>query len=746
MSESFIDQLKQLNHLAKVGAIDQGEFSTLKAAIIARVVAAPPSEAVTSTALPTSLSGSVKSVLTATTGVSNSSKAEAMPSSNVNISALASSSKREALHVPVKSVQSTLHKYFGNSIIEKGGSKFMAVDCPSTIPERFQCQTCGKKCQTSAALIAHRKIHLKTESLPSISGSNSAIKLTRKNRGSKKRHRYSFQTKSENIVLVDNLMKNKSIKRSAAINQVSVDTGIPSDTISKWFCQRETILAMANEKTSSSTKGLYNRAWLPSLRNLEELLARMVRARRREGLKAKRLWVMATARQILKMPLIVNPDHAKEIKLSRHWYYAGFLNRSKFSIRRSSNRKQADVVSAKPAIYRFHCELLSLFRQEPQIDPLFGHYAKRDVFNFDQIPLPFVCDSDSRTVDDVGAKRVWCRQPGSGLEKRQATMHLTLCADDDAKQPKPIIIFRGTGKNVMRSSEVQEWDSRVSVLFQSCAWVDTDVANMVVSLYEKDPAFSDNRHRLMLCDNLDAHRADVFVKAMERKIGKLVFYPPNLTHMLQPIDAGAGRSIKFHMANSLDVGLENPAFLEKWTSGKFTARQRRVLMTKWAGDAFDKIVESRRIGRYFLKTGSLLRVDGRPNPINVQGLPEYAFPPSDGSANVRLVIDLNSDDVSEDASDETHGSGFDSSHSDVDSVHFELSGTVIVEQNGFAVAECRVMEDMKSVHNNPILPSQVVVVLDALYQASPFGFDTFGEPIGVGAFVPLERSWLRKIQ
>ena len=64
-------------------------------------------------------------------------------------------------------------------------------------------------------------------------------------------------------------------------------------------------------------------------------------------------------------------------------------------------------------------------------------------------------------------------------------MHLTLCADDDAKQPKPIIIFLGTGKNVLRSSEVQEWDSRVSVLFQPCAWIDTDVANKIVSLYEK---------------------------------------------------------------------------------------------------------------------------------------------------------------------------------------------------------------------------------------------------------------------
>ena len=35
-----------------------------------------------------------------------------------------------------------------------------------------------------------------------------------------------------------------------------------------------------------------------------------------------------------------------------------------------------------------------------------------------QVPLPFVNDGDRRTVDDIGADRIFVRQPGSGLEKR----------------------------------------------------------------------------------------------------------------------------------------------------------------------------------------------------------------------------------------------------------------------------------------------------------------------------------------
>jgi hypothetical protein len=160
--------------------------------------------------------------------------------------------------------------------------------------------------------------------------------------------------------------------------------------------------------------------------------------------------------KILKMPSVVNEVHAPDIMLSRSWYNQGFLQRTRCSIRRSSNRIQADITDTKPAIYKFHSDLFAKFNAQPHFDPVYGHFSKMDVFNFDQIPSPFICDGDNRTVDEKGAERVWCRQPGSRLEKRQATMHLTLCADDDAIQPKPVIIFRKTGKNILKSSEVLE--------------------------------------------------------------------------------------------------------------------------------------------------------------------------------------------------------------------------------------------------------------------------------------------------
>ena len=102
------------------------------------------------------------------------------------------------------------------------------------------------------------------------------------------------------------------------------------------------------------------------------------------------------------------------------------------------------------------------------------------------------------------------------------------------------------------------------------------------------------------------------------------------------------------MGNALDVSLDNSAFLSKWTDGKFSASERHIYITKWAGDAFDALVGSKRISKYFLKTGCLLRDDGGPNPIHIQGLPDYAFP---SRCQQSLITNIDSSDSESDESD-----------------------------------------------------------------------------------------------
>lgn len=90
----------------------------------------------------------------------------------------------------------------------------------------------------------------------------------------------------------------------------------------------------------------------------------------------------------------------------------------------------------------------------------------------DQIPLEFEFLSGS-TYDTTGATTIWGRSEGSGLDKRQATVQLTIHADS-LPRTKPLIVFRGKGTRIT-TTEKKVWDKRVVVQFQPNAWVDEQV-------------------------------------------------------------------------------------------------------------------------------------------------------------------------------------------------------------------------------------------------------------------------------
>ena len=79
-------------------------------------------------------------------------------------------------------------------------------------------------------------------------------------------------------------------------------------------------------------------------------------------------------------------------------------------------------------------------------DNKWGRFPPPTRYNVDQVPLPFAMDvKTTYEMGTVGHKdKVWVRQPGSGLEKRQCT--LQLCFSPQDSHVKPEIIFRGTGE------------------------------------------------------------------------------------------------------------------------------------------------------------------------------------------------------------------------------------------------------------------------------------------------------------
>lgn len=155
----------------------------------------------------------------------------------------------------------------------------------------------------------------------------------------------------------------------------------------------------------------------------------------------------------------------------------------------------------------------------------------------DQVPLQFVV-SDGSSYDFGGVKRVWVMQPASGLEKRQCT--LVLCIAAEGEQPRAALIFRG--QSLPRYEERRQYDPRIDVYVQKCAWMDTAVAVQWATLtfLEYRRRAKQQEHQLLLfLDNLAAHKSEEFKNALQTEGRTLVWMgPPGQTHHWQPIDQG----------------------------------------------------------------------------------------------------------------------------------------------------------------------------------------------------------------
>ena len=162
------------------------------------------------------------------------------------------------------------------------------------------------------------------------------------------------------------------------------------------------------------------------------------------------------------------------------------------------------------------------------------------------------------------------------------------------------------------------------------------------------------------------------------------------------------------MGNALDAELADVQFMEKWTGGKFTAAQRRILMTKWAADAFDALVKARRMERYFVKTGCLLRVDGKPNAINIQGLPTYTFPVR---CSMKLVINIDDSDESSDG-DASSDSGSESE--DYESSDMEGPADEDFDRDSVDFGNCNTSRQDLTGETSDELQAEVRIVADGV--------------------------------
>jgi hypothetical protein len=459
------------------------------------------------------------------------------------------------------------------------------------------------------------------------------------NRGAAQRLTYTFAWKADALDAYA-----AACKEGETAESVEARLGLPSGAgmLSKWLKKAESIYAKASAKLTRSLTRSALRACAGSARYpaVELRLVAEIKRYRGRGRHLSIRWLVTKARALFDG---MYPDEAGTFRASRSWRRR-FSTRHHITRLKPTNTKSKSVDERLGAAHEFHQKFALLISSLPpgisdaEMDDVFGRFLLENRANMDQVALPFLSAADL-TLEFIGAGRVHTKAQAEALLKRQATIILHFFGRNPLNRDvgQLGLIFRGMGK--VASAEKAAYDPRVCVQFQRKAWMDRPaglewIQRVWEPLVKKLPC----GEKLLLLDNLDAHVDMPFRAALRANNTLAWFLPPGCTDFLQPVDAGAGRTIVSLYMEAQDIWLDKDENLELWETCKLTASQRRILMTQWLGAAWDKFNSAhfdRARFRWFEKTGALMTADGsRDDQITPEGTQSYRFERLDGEAAV----------------------------------------------------------------------------------------------------------------
>lgn len=296
----------------------------------------------------------------------------------------------------------------------------------------------------------------------------------------------------------------------------------------------------------------------------------------------------------------LHPDHT--FKYSQRWF-TRFKKRYKISFRRSTNTAQTPPSDKEAVIQEFHQQIRDVQLPEEGDGPQEERFNLSQISNVDQTPLPFSF-VDGPTYETTNVSTVWVRGGGSGLEKRQCTVQLTIFADG-VPRVKPFLIFKGTGKRISLRERVL-YDRRVIVHFQKNAWCD-EVAMGYWARNCWKPFVK--QESLLVLDMHKAQRTEDIKSVLEKECKITpIFVPVGCTSIVQPLDVSFNAPFKRSVESAVMQHIQEN--LEGYLNGKFTAGERRILFTKWVGQAWEELSQDHTIAmRAFKKCGISVAAD-----------------------------------------------------------------------------------------------------------------------------------------
>lgn len=405
--------------------------------------------------------------------------------------------------------------------------------------------------------------------------------------------------------------------------------GYASSTVSDWTMS--TRLAMvASLPECASFKRLRNivTADRASFRVEQDLVFENFLYRRRsKGQEVDYEWLRHEFKTILKDSKR-KPEEWKHFMFSNGWI-AGFIDHYNISSQIQTEKKPVSNAVHVPLLQTFHTELCLLQQGEGTNvrDPFFGRFSPLYMWNVDQIPLSFI--KSKRSSLNPRGEACWVVNHGpDGLHKRMATIVLTLRAEGEQIVP-PFILFRGDG--YLDPEILAELDAQgIPYGFNKKAWATGEACVEYLRFFAKivKAQCPEAKEHMLLLDGLSAQATKRFVDlAIDLNILP-VYFPPNCTHLVQPVDHRVAAWIKqaWHTLYLIDEEKNYEAWNDYRNNGSLCLQLLRITILKWMWFIWDQLKKMTDfLLLAFLSTGCLITLKGE-HQIKFHDIPNYVFP------------------------------------------------------------------------------------------------------------------------
>ena len=428
-------------------------------------------------------------------------------------------------------------------------------------------------------------------------------------RGSKTRKSYTVWEKLQYVEIFQRIMSDCAMHNKG--QRFEDETGVPSTNVIKWAGKADAIYkAAADERVRHLTCVDNTSRKVGKYAEMETILVAKLKERRTRGLRVSRRWLAKNAIEIMK---ITNPGVL--FKAGKHWRWS-FVRRHGLSVRKRTNckpRTTEERIQVLRTYFRSYKRFMAQAEQQ---------YC---LLNVDQVPLAFVNNSDV-TSDLRGAQRVQVNHIHAAFRKTQVTAQICVRygeEEDGAVQPRGSLIFRGAGR--ISRLERESLSTDVDCYYQAKAWCDRKVAvdwveRTVAEFVQRDrerPRKGDQKY-LMIQDNLDAQKQELYQQRLEEQGVKSWYVPANYTDDVQPVDRGIGRAVGLEMGAAMDVWLDCEDNVTKWEEG-LAAWERRVLISHWFATALKEVQRKGTIAKCFGRSGALVHLKDV-SVVNFEGM------------------------------------------------------------------------------------------------------------------------------